>query len=504
MALTTLPMPAVLPPGLIDYGWPGIRIGNLGTCAAQAFGFYFGIVTMYGYNATLTVYYALVIAFRVREDRIVKYYEPILHAFPILLACGIAIPPLFFIDDLVYKPSVNVWCSIAPSINAELFVNKYFDMEMALITVTYLIILATSFVFIICRVYSVERHFSKIKRSATIRNRNSNGDRNRNTHRGAAAAGGGGGNNNNANGNVNENSRSNSTRQRSSRSSSALESNSTHQNTKVLLVQVLAYTAALLVTISFPLTRVLVMNPESEPDWVVRGFLFLLPLQGFFNLLIFIAHKVYNYRRVHNDVSICNVIMMLLKGEAEELILFSRISLINYENDTGVVEMEVIDEGGNVNVEHYPIFDDADGANDMNANVNVNTNIDVNRKDGQSQHGQPSVMEVMFDENEEENENLDGFDFMLSLSRSGVDQEEFGSDRDPVDGGTDSSTNMMGETNVMEFFNNTRSGGSINKKSAETNVMDSLSGDSLNKTGETNVIESLSDAGRSQRTIGDV
>ncbi len=230
-------MPRTLPPELIDYGWAGIRIGTKETYVAQGFAYNFGIITMYGYNATLTVYYALAIAFRMRDDRIVKYFEPLLHLFPILVGLGIAVPPLLFIEeDMVYKPSLNTWCSIAPNFRSdtsqaedeeELFVNKYYDLQSRIIISSYLSIL-------------------------------------------------------------------------------------------------------------------------------------------------------------------------LLEGNAQEFVLFSRISVLNYDTDRRVMELELIDETNHAG--YYSIKDDG------------------------PQQG--SVIEAMVGENEEEKDNLDDFDLMLSLSKSKVDQEE--------------------------------------------------------------------------------
>ncbi len=50
---------------------------------------------MFGYNATLCVYYACAIAFKMREDKIVKWVEPILHIVPLVVGLGYAIPPFF-------------------------------------------------------------------------------------------------------------------------------------------------------------------------------------------------------------------------------------------------------------------------------------------------------------------------------------------------------------------------------------------------------------------------
>lgn len=57
IALTTLPMPAVMPEEkkLNLLYWPGPRYGNTVTCNAQAFFITFGAVGMFGYNVTLCI-----------------------------------------------------------------------------------------------------------------------------------------------------------------------------------------------------------------------------------------------------------------------------------------------------------------------------------------------------------------------------------------------------------------------------------------------------------------
>ena len=87
MGLSTLPMPRGSSAELgYDYDWAGTRLGNVHTCNAQGFFFLFGIDAMFCYTGMLCLYYSLAIAFRLREERIVKYAEPFLHAVPIISA----------------------------------------------------------------------------------------------------------------------------------------------------------------------------------------------------------------------------------------------------------------------------------------------------------------------------------------------------------------------------------------------------------------------------------
>ena len=84
----------------------------------------------------------------------------------------------------------------------------------------------------------------------------------------------------------------------------------------------------------------------DEPQWVIYLSFVLIPLQGFFNAMIFISHKVYNYRRVHKDVSRCGVIKLLFQGNTQEFFLFSRISLVRMNDNKRIVYINLSNENG--------------------------------------------------------------------------------------------------------------------------------------------------------------
>ena len=62
----------------------------------------------------------------------------------------------------------------------------------------------------------------------------------------------------------------------------------------------------------------------------------LMPLQGLFNALTFTYHKIYNYRRIHPDVSRFHVLMLVFYGKADDEVLFSRISMISIDGDNSI------------------------------------------------------------------------------------------------------------------------------------------------------------------------
>jgi hypothetical protein len=82
--------------------------GNTQTCTLQGFFTQFGVASSF-YNASLSVYYLLVIRYGWKEASIHKI-EPFLHAFPISWGLGTAIAGL----PLTIFNSANLWCWVAP------------------------------------------------------------------------------------------------------------------------------------------------------------------------------------------------------------------------------------------------------------------------------------------------------------------------------------------------------------------------------------------------------
>ena len=304
MGLTTLPMPK----DDTSYDWTGTRLGNSKTCEAQAFCFVFGIVCMFGYNAMLCVYYACIIGLKMKEKVIKKYVEPIFHIAPILVGLLWSVPHLF---SHSYQPSGwDAWCSVRGK-NADLRASIRTTILFTLIVLSTLVL--SSFILIIWRVVHTERLLNPL---------------------------------------IYKNGRKRKLQRRSNFLNQTKEA---HKNTKVILTQAFAYILVFLITLIAPLLRSLISH---EGAWIIHLQIVLMPLQGFFNILIFIYHKVYNYRRIHHDVSICSVLHLLFKGSLEERLFFSRISLLQYDEHMKEVEIEIIDEE---NVERAILFTGEDG-----------------------------------------------------------------------------------------------------------------------------------------------
>lgn len=256
MGLSTLPMPKernIEEDVHARFPWEGTMLGNETTCALQGFFFAFGTSTMFAYNAMLCFYYALAIAFRMKEGKITKYFEIFLHGFPLCFGLGGAIPPFFL--GWYRRTAWEAWCTIV--------VSQEIQDILSILTLSYIsTLMGLTLIFlslIIWRVVSTE-----IAMTQTIY------------------------------------SKKGVERQLLRRSQQIQRTEKTHQNTKVILIQALAYIFSFMLTLLMPFLRGVI---SKEADWVVRLQIILLPLQGLFNALIFISHKVYNYRRVHDEVS---------------------------------------------------------------------------------------------------------------------------------------------------------------------------------------------------------
>lgn len=296
MGLTTLPMPKDWYRNEI-HNTAGARLGNKQTCQAQGFFFVAGVTVMYGYNFSLCIYYACAIALRLKEIFIAKYLEPFYHLIPLAVGSTAAIIPL--VADMYHPTGWEAWCTVQSTVTA----NDDTQHTIAIIIATLILFLLgmviIAFIMIIWRVMATEillkSPIYKLVRRGHLR--------------------------------FNEVQKS-------------------HDNTKVILFQALAYIFVFIFTLTPAILRCVCGNSKR----VARLQVVLMPLQGFFNLLIFVSHKIYNYRRVHQDVSRCEVLWLLFRGSPTEPVILSRISIVQWHKREEVeyVDIEVDDDEHNV------------------------------------------------------------------------------------------------------------------------------------------------------------
>ena len=385
MGLTTLALPRV--PGddrKPDYfdEWSGTRLGNKYTCNAQGFFFLFGINAMYIYTVSLVMYYTLAIAFKVKEEKIVKYAEPFLHAVPLILALVLSIGPLVT-GNIRANGWAAPWCTVLDDFD------NFSYYEVLIIVIAFLLIFVfLCFVSIIWTVARIELVLQRALRQRDLRFQTDYYERHPQMQRVG-------------------NLRSASAQQNSIKSM---------QNTRVIFIQALAYFLSFLITLSMPVAREIfpVVTPEDfEVDVLLKMELILMPLQGFFNALIFICHKIYNYRRIHPEVSRWRTLRLVFSGKADDHVLFSRISMVSVNGES--IDINIHNERNEDNHVHIPM------------------NVQEEDLDGYDK-------EAFLDEDEESLRDLSGFSSLPStgtgtgLSLNKIDEDSYGTSTNDLSG----------------------------------------------------------------------
>jgi len=91
-----------------------------------------------------------------------------------------------------------------------------------------------------------------------------------------------------------------------------------------LALQALAYVSVFGLSFSVYLSFYII-----DKELWLKLWLFIFPLHGFFHLIIFLFHKVYNYRKLHSDESVGEVINLLFRSkDVQEPCFVERISIV--------------------------------------------------------------------------------------------------------------------------------------------------------------------------------
>ncbi len=292
VGLSTLPMPMPMS-GDEDtntdtdyYHWTGTtRIGNNSTCTAQGFFYVFGMTCMFLYNASLCIYYTCTIAFEMEERNIQKYVEPLLHIVPLVISFVAALMPVV-LQAYSYGPIGDVaWCTIASSSSivsdgSRGERGRAISIIFSAIGIWIFLQILACFALILWKVIQKQR-------------------------------------------------------MRTSTSTSTSTSTPT-QVPKVICIQALAYVLALLISLSAPIISAMVKRRLGVSVLsLTRLQATLMPIQGFFNAIIFVSHMVYNYHRAYPDLSMCRILYLLLFVGYDEPVVLSRMYIVHLDHERG-------------------------------------------------------------------------------------------------------------------------------------------------------------------------
>ena len=313
MALTTLPMPKDMI--YTQFEMKEVH-GNNATCNAQGFVFFVGANFTFALNACLCIYYLFSIRYKMSEARIREKIEPYLYLGAVIISLPIGV---IFLFTETYNPSPwDAWCtSMALPWQCSFQENRdecFFNAEKTAIakkcgffTVAGFFVgffcLLGSMVLITISIYRQER-LLKMYADKVYRN-------------GRASPG------------QSEN---------SSEDRNFASSRSRHHFTKVALYQALAYLSVFLLCQSNVFISLIRSQTSSYEDlrfnrWEQIYHLVTRPLQGFFNLLVFVSHKVYNMLKARRDLTILQAARRVLVVREEPAFIISQISLVVREQD---------------------------------------------------------------------------------------------------------------------------------------------------------------------------
>jgi hypothetical protein len=363
VALATLPMPS---PG--DY-WTdiiniqGTRLGNTQTCTAQGFFITAGFFSFFIYDSiSLPLFYLCSIGSKMRMKTIEKYVEPFIHFISITIPLFVAVPLLFqgaynvgtFLP--ICLPSPKPWfcknknnrgieCIRGGSMNTTFIDLKTFLFKFVSVSFIWRILCMG----IICwKVYRTEKSASLIaqycsdsattgqtttysgpvshrkptQRFGKVRLFGRKQDRLIRLEGGEVIT-----------------------------MEELIQNRADHyKETKTILFQAMLY---ILSSILVQLTLlVLAVLPETQIQLYIV-LTALTGMDGFYNLLIFMFHKVYSMQRCNDNLSFSEAMKVIINGEAQDSFVITGMKIVSQQStanaDSNDDDPEVLDEDNDYN-----------------------------------------------------------------------------------------------------------------------------------------------------------
>ncbi len=329
ISFVTLPMPK----DMIYRQYQGHVIGNNLTCQIQGFAVAMGSITGIMYNLMLSIYYLFSIRYNMPDDVFSKRLEPCLHTVSVLV--GIATAFMLLRDTgMNPNPTHSNWCAAnAYPYYCSSFVDENADKQKLKEYGGIFNGCLLLGVLVLCMVLIVLKVRKQGKDAA---NDNENDD-NLNTSDG-------------------EEHPSSALRTRSRQSAyNSLQTRTPEQllhNTGIITRQAWAYTIINLfnyfMIFALPIAREILNNP-IPPTWFQAMVLVLRPLQGLFNCMIFIYHKVEILQRGNNPcLDTWSALKKVLKGDEGQARIIVNLMLVRHH--TALSQVRFADD---VNLEEY-------------------------------------------------------------------------------------------------------------------------------------------------------
>ncbi len=313
IAFVTLPMPK----DMIYQQFQGPVLGNDLTCSLQGLLVTSGSIAGIMYNLMLSIYYLCSIRYDMPDKDFSKRLERWLHAMCICFGFLIGILILYG-DGFNPNPAQNNWCAPTPypyycssyrSVDKRIY-RDIVGVSIAALSGAALVILISCMVLIVLKVRRQEE-------DAT----------------------------NDYEDHENNDSREQTSRMAASNNVQARMQQQVLNNMKAISRQALAYTIVNLFSYTMiffiPLIRTKMDNP-IPPTWFQVMVLSLRPLQGLFNCIIFIYHKVDSLRKNDGALLVWPALKMVMRGEEGEARIVSDLIIVRHH--TALSQIHFADE----------------------------------------------------------------------------------------------------------------------------------------------------------------
>lgn len=324
IALTTWPMPKDT-----IYPFEGKMYGTIATCEAQAFLKFLGLGYVTLGCATLNVYYVCSIRYSMSEERIKKVVLPIMFAIATAISVSL-VTTLLLGDNLNPQPhdfgcSANDYpkfCSILTSVEcirgdaSSLTWHGFVRNITYYILITLAIIIIASMCLVILTSYRTEMAaISSKQKNDALKTRRGNEEIKSSARDDFY---------------TDDISISDSAvaRMQEDAKSASPQGRPLLANTIIVSRQAGMYVGAFIITWVFT-----IMSFGMEDNWSVQILKCIFqPLQGFFNFLIFMYHKIHNVRRCNKDFGFARALKFVFQSPSEvPRMLLSKIDLVKEE-----------------------------------------------------------------------------------------------------------------------------------------------------------------------------
>ena len=306
IALGTIMMP---PDTVFKYAGP--LLGNKVTCQIQGWLILFGLCGSTSLNACLTWYFVCSIVFKMKASNIRKYIEPIMYIYAVIIA--LFVPSFYLSKDLLNPHSYDSFCTILgrpESCDEDLWhlwdlctwsegdfedYSRYLDISFVVFGMQFLLIVLGMSIIL----WTTFRNYREIKSANHQNNNNSLPDNE-----------------------VEE-------EVPGVKSTDSLRS---LKYTRVLILQALMYISSYMLTWAFNALSAIWSISNFNLD-AINGVLF--PLQGFWNLLIFLYDKTYLIRQHDengHDISFWMAFKQIVTSPSDiPTFVLSSISIVEIE-----------------------------------------------------------------------------------------------------------------------------------------------------------------------------